>query len=167
MAVYNLVFVNPNGVVKNFELKTAFHQQNAHIKPYLDKVTFNDTETEVFIWGENVYTIGTINNPIKMFGKLYQIVELVKFGHIFIVETSDDKGKTWDSIFESRTYLSYNECYDDMKNLAMCDLAADIDIEQDFEEFGSNITYKRNVEFMENQVEWVGGGKIMRYRIIQ
>lgn len=165
MAMHNLVFVNPNGVKQTFELETAFHPQNNHIKKHLEHLIFNGISQEVFKWGENVYTIGTINKPIKMFGKLYQIVELVKFGHIYIVETSDDGGKTFESILESKSFLSYESCYDDMKQLAMTDLGANIDIEQDFTE--DTESYKRSVEFYQNQIEWEGGGMIMRYRIIR
>lgn len=166
MAAHNLVFVLPNGVKQTFELETAFHPQNNHIHKHLEQISCNGEHYNVFIWGENVYSIGVINKPIKIFGKFYQIVELIKFGHVYIVETSDDNGKTFESIFESKSFLSYENCYDDMKQLAMNDLGADIDIKQDFD-FGEGDKYKREVQFTENQIEWKGGGKIMRYRIIQ
>ena len=105
----------------------------SHIKRMATRVVINGKEWHnVFEWGVCLWSIRKINNPIDIQGKLYQIVDLNQFGYFFDQETSDDNGKTFESLGLSPSFKSYEECYNAMKR-SNGPLAADIDIEQDFE----------------------------------
>ena len=64
----------------------------------------------------------------------------------------------------SPSFKSYKECYNAMKDEAMDTLAADIDIEQDFE-FGQGTIHQANVKFKESEISYSMNDKIMRFRM--
>lgn len=163
MATHNLVFISPDSkTTKIIELKSAFHPQRVHIQELLTSVRFNGVERFVYVWGDYMYTIGTINEPIKLYGKYYQVVELVKFGHYYVVETSDDNGETWDFLEESKSFVDYDECYNEMKKEATNYLANEIDITQDFD-FQEENTHSMLITFGHDYIIYQYSRKLMRF----
>ena len=162
-----VVFLSERNNTKVVDIDTAYHPQHQHLKQFMENVMFQDKEELVLKWGDYMYRPLYVNETIIVKNDYYQVVDLKLFGHYFIEETSEDSGKTFEEIDFSVTYLSYEECYNAMKLEAMQWLAANIDIEQDFE-FGENNIHKFIVEFSENSVliKW-NENNIKRFRISQ
>ena len=159
-----VVFVYPNQCTNKVIEVDDYASDYSHIKRMTERVLINGMWYNVFEWGVYLWSIRKINNPIEIQGKLYQIVDLNQFGYFFSQETSDDNGKTFDSLSLSQSFTSYEECYNAMKIEAMSALAADIDIEQDFE-FGQGTIHQANVKFKENEISYSMNDKIMRFRM--
>lgn len=135
---------------KTFEIQGAYHPQHKHLEQLMQDVMFEGKKEKVFVWGDYMYRPIYVNSPIKLRGDYYQIIELYPFGHYYTIEISDD-GKSFDEVHRSKSYLSYDECYNAMKLEAVQMIAADVDIQQDFED-GTEY-YKHLIEFRANQIE--------------
>lgn len=143
------VFFNNGSTDKECEV-TNFYSNYEQISQFLTEVTFNGTKYKILEWGCMMYDIEYINEPIKMYrnGELCRIqyVILKPFGFRYVVESSDNYGETWDYISESHSFLNFEECYNEMKKVAMSDLAEDIEIQQDFSD-DANHVYNYDVKF--------------------
>ena len=159
-----VVFVFPNQCTNKVIEVDDYASDYSHITRMTERVLINGMWYNVFEWGVYLWSIRKINNPIDIQGKLYQIVDLNQFGYFFSQETSDDNGKTFESLNLSHSFKSYEECYNAMKHEAMDTLAADIDIEQDFE-VGQGTIHQANVKFKENEVSYSMNNKTMRFRM--
>ena len=159
-----VVFVFPNQCTNKVIEVDDYASDYSHIMRMTERVCINGEWHNVFEWGVYLWSIRKINNPIDIQGKLYQIVDLNQFGYFFSQETSDDNGKTFESLDLSHSFKSYEECYNAMKHEAMDTLAADIDIEQDFE-FGHGTIHQANVKFKESEISYSMNDKIMRFRM--
>ena len=159
-----VVFVFPNQFTNKVIEVDEYASDYSHIKRMTTRVHINGEWHNVFEWGVCLWSIRKINNPIDVQGKLYQIVDLNQFGYFFSQETSDDNGKTFDTLSLSKSFTSYEECYNAMKLEAMTTLAADIDIEQDFE-VGQGTIHQANVIFKETEISYSMNDKIMRFRM--
>jgi hypothetical protein len=159
-----VVFVFPNQFTNKVIEVDEYASDYSHIKRMTTRVHINGEWHNVFEWGVYLWSIRKINNPIDIQGKLYQIVDLNQFGYFFSQETSDDNGKTFESLCLSHSFKSYEECYNAMKHEAMDTLAADIDIEQDFE-VGQVTIHKANVQFKETEISYSMNNKTMRFKI--
>ena len=159
-----VVFVFPNQCTNKVIEVNEYASDYSHIKRMAERVLINGMWYNVFAWGDYLWSIRKINNPIDIQGKLYQIVDLNQFGYFFSQETSDDNGKTFESLDLSKSFTSYEECYNAMKLEAMSTLAADIDINQDFE-VGQGTIHQANVKFKETEISYSMNNKIMRFKM--
>ena len=153
-----IVFVNEYRHTKEVEVKTMF-QGGSHIVNLLKSFPNNK---KVLEWGDFLYSIRRVNDPIQLFDDFIQIVELKQDGHYFIVETSDDQGKSWELLDRSKSYICYNDCYNSMKQEATSMLASEIDIEQDFD-FTEENTHSMQITFGHDYIVYHYSGKIMRF----
>lgn len=165
------VFFNNGSTDKECEV-TNFYSNYEHITQFLTKVMFNGIEYEVLEWGNMMYIIEYVNEPIKMYkrGEICKIqyVLLKPFGLRYVIESSDNDGKTWDCISESCSFLDFEKCYNEMKKVAMSDLVEDIDIQQDFSE-DVNHVYNYDVKFSLKEiiVKSTNFGGLKKYYIIK
>lgn len=165
------VFFNNGSTDKECEV-TNFFTNYTHISQFLTKVRFDGIEHQVLEWGNMMYIIEYINDPIKMYkrGEICKIqyVLLKPFGFRYVIETSDDNGKTWDCISESCSFLDFEKCYNEMKKVAMSDLAEDIDVQQDFSDDANHVyNYDVKISLKEIVVKSTNFGKMMKYYIIK
>ena len=153
-----VVFVNEYRHTKEVEVKTMY-QGNSHLDNILKS---SPNGKKVLEWGDFLYSIKRVNDPILLFNDLIQIIELKQDGHYFIVETSDDNGKTWELLDRSKSYTDYNDCYNSMKQEATSMLASEIDIQQDFD-FSEENTHSMQITFGHDFIVYHYSGKIMRF----
>ena len=153
-----VVFVNEYRHTKEVEVKTMY-QGNSHLDNILKS---SPNGKKVLEWGDFLYSIKRVNDPILLFNDLIQIIELKQDGHYFIVETSDDNGKTWELLDRSKSYTDYNDCYNSMKQEATSMLASEIDITQDFD-FAEENTHSMQITFGHDYIVYHYSGKIMRF----
>lgn len=156
-----VVFVNECRHTKEVEVKTMF-QGDSHIDNMLKSFP---NGKKVLEWGDFLYSIKRVNDPIQLFRDFIQIVELKQDGHYFIVETSDDNGKTWDFLESSKSFTDYDECYNHMKQEATSMLASEIDITQDFD-FEEENSHSMQITFGHDYIVYHYSRKIMRFLMI-
>lgn len=133
-----------------------------HIAKFLKRYPNNK---QVLEWGDFLYDLKRINEPIYLFNDTIQIVELKQVGHYFICKTSDDKGKTWEVLGGSKSYTDYDECYNAMKKEATEYMANDIDISQDFD-FAEENYHTMNVIFGHDYIRISYEGKITLFEMV-
>ena len=153
-----VVFVNEYRHTQEVEVKTMF-QGGSHI---VDMLKSFPNGKHVLEWGDFLYSIKRVNDPIQLFNDFIQIVELKQDGNYFIVETSDDNGKTWELLDRSKSYTDYDECYNSMKQEATSMLASEVDITQDFD-FEKENTCSMQITFGHDYIVYHYCGKIMRF----
>ena len=156
-----VVFVNEYRHTKEVVVKTMF-QNGSHITNMLKSFP---NDKKVLEWGDFLYSIKRVNDPIQLFSDFIQIVELEQDGHYFIVETSDDNGKTWDFLERSKSYTDYDECYNAMKIEATSSMASEIDINQDFD-FAEENTHSMQITFGHDYIVYRYSGKLMRFTMV-
>lgn len=146
---------------KKVEVEQYF-DTHTHIHAMLKTISHFEN---CFVFGDYIYRIKYINQPIKLFGNFYQIVECVQSGHYYTYETSDDNGKTWEFISGSKSFTDYNECYNKMKKEAMETLDSYIDIEQDFD-FANDNCHQYDVKFFHDAIIINNNPKVTRFRMV-
>ena len=114
-------------------------------------------------WGDFLYRFNNVSLPFNLFNDIYQIIELKQVGYFFITETSED-GKTWERLDVSKSYFTYDNCYNEMKREAMESLGNEINIEDDFD-FSEENEYKSNVIFGHDFIQYSFGHNIRRFRL--
>lgn len=152
-----IVLVNEQKITKEIVVKTPTF--GLHLSCLLKKYP---NGKEVFEWGDFLYAIKRVNPPIRLFDDLILIAELKQDGHYFIVETSDDNGKTWEFLEGSKSYTNYDECYNAMKIEATSSMADNIDITQDFD-FAEENTHSMQITFGHDYIVYHYSGKLMRF----
>lgn len=141
-----------------------YYDSNTHIHAMLKTISHFEN---CIVFGDYIFRVKYINQPIKLFGNFYQIVECVQSGHYYTCETSDDNGKTWECLSDSKSFTDYNECYNAMKNEAMVSLGSDVDIEQDFD-FSEENTCDYSVVFHHDMIviKYLNGSKVTRFKMV-
>lgn len=159
-------FVNESHTTCKKEVD-SYKNDGSHLDQFLTRVEFKGSYHDVFAWGNMYYTINYMNKPIRLFEKNIQYIELKPFGYRYIVEVYENDAKTIDSIYESNSSLNFNECYNNMKEVALNDLFGNVDIEQDFEEDEKHI-YEFEVSFSKKEIQFKSNnyGKLVKYKII-
>ena len=158
MANKVVVFVNESRATKEVKVD-YFYEDLSHITPHL--TNFSNGKS-VLKWGDFLYSLNKVNEPIRLFKDLIQIIELKQVGHYYVVDTSDDDGKTWDFLESSKSFTDYDECYNSMKQEATSMLASEIDITQDFD-FTEENTHSMQITFGHDYIVYHYSGKIMRF----
>ena len=162
MAKKYVVFVtNTSHDNKKVEVK-EYYDSYTHIHVMLKTISHFDN---CIVFGDYIYRIKHINQPINLFGNFYQIVECVQSGHYYTCETSDDNGKTWEFISGSKSFTDYNECYNEMKKEAMGSVGADIDIEQDFD-FEEENYHQMDIKFFHDSIVITYNSKVTRFKMV-
>ena len=157
---YVVFMTNTSHENKKIEVEQYF-DTHTHIHAMLKDISHFKN---CIVFGDFIYRVRYINQPIKLFGDFYQIVECVQSGHYYTWESSDDNGKTWECISGSKSFVEYNECYNEMKKEAMETLGAYIDIEQDFD-FAEDNCHKYDVKFFHDCVIISNGSKVTRFKM--
>ena len=162
MAKKYVVFVtNTSHDNKKVEVK-EYYDSYTHIHVMLKTISHFDN---CIVFGDYIYRIKYINQPIKLFGNFYQMVECVQSGHYYTCETSDDNGKTWEFISGSISFTDYNDCYNEMKKEAMGSVGADIDIEQDFD-FEEENYHQMDIKFFHDSIVITYNSKVTRFKMV-
>lgn len=162
MAKKYVVFVtNTSHDNKKVEVK-EYYDSYTHIHVMLKTISHFDN---CIVFGDYIYRVKHINQPINLFGNFYQIVECVQSGHYYTCETSDDNGNTWEFISGSKSFTDYNECYNEMKKEAMGSVGADIDIEQDFD-FAEENYHQMDIKFFHDSIVITYNSKVTRFKMV-
>ena len=162
MAKKYVVFVtNTSHNNKKVEVK-EYYDSHTHIHAMLKNISHFEN---CIVFGDYIYRIKYINQPIKLFGNFYQMVECVQSGHYYTCETSDDNGKTWEFISGSISFTDYNDCYNEMKKEAMGSVGADIDIEQDFD-FSEENYHQMDIKFFHDSIVITYNSKVTRFIMV-
>lgn len=155
-----------------FVTNTSHDNKKVEVEQYFDTHTHIHAMLKTIphfenciVFGDYIYRIKYINQPIKLFGNFYQMVECVQSGHYYTCETSDDNGKTWEFISGSISFINYNDCYNEMKKEAMDSVGADIDIEQDFD-FAEENYHQMNIKFFHDMIEIRFNSKTTRFKMV-
>ena len=156
-----VVLVTPSKTTKEIEIK-EFEYGNKHLNSFYKEFGCGKATRLAFQWGDFLYRFKRINDPIRLFNDMYQIIELEQIGHYYIVETSDDDGNTWDFLERSKSYTDYDDCYNSMKQEATSMLASEIDITQDFD-FAEENTHSMLITFGHDYIVYKYSGKLMRF----
>lgn len=146
---------------KKVEVK-EYYDSYTHIHVMLKTISHFDN---CIVFGDYIYRVKHINQPINLFGNFYQIVECVQSGHYYTCETSDDNGNTWEFISGSKSFTDYNECYNEMKKEAMGSVSADIDIEQDFD-FAEENYHQMDIKFFHDSIVITYNSKVTRFIMV-
>lgn len=155
-----------------FVTNTSHNNKKVEVEQYFDTHTHIHAMLKTIshfenciVFGDYIYRIKYINQPIKLFGNFYQMVECVQSGHYYTCETSDDNGKTWEFISGSKSFTDYNECYNEMKKEAMGSVGADIDIEQDFD-FSEENYHQMDIKFFHDSIVITYNSKVTRFIMV-
>lgn len=157
-----VVFVtNTSHDNKKVEVEQYF-DTHTHIHAMLKNISHFEN---CIVFGDYIYRVKYINQPIKLFGDYYQIVECEQSGYYYTWETSYDNCKTWEYLSGSKSFTDYNECYNEMKKEAMDSVSAEINIEQDFD-FSEENYHKMNIKFFHDMIEIRFNSKITRFKMV-
>ena len=144
-----VVLINPNKVSKEIEVD-GFELNNSHLSPLYENYKVGNRIIRAYKWGDFLYRFNRVNAKIQLFNDTIQIVELKQVGYYFTEYRKSD-GLT--SFYgDSKSYLSFGECYDAMKKRALSVMSNQIDIDEEFS-FDDKISYNINVEFDENLIK--------------
>lgn len=158
-----VVFVFPNTCTNKVVEVKDYASDNSHIKNFASSVIINNVNMRLFAFGDYLWNIRKINNPIDIQGNLYHIVDMIQWGYYFSQEVSYDGGETFETIDSSKSFFSYGSCYNAMKEEAMKSVSSNIDIEQDFED---NDVYNIDIEFKDSEITYKFG-QITRFKMFR
>lgn len=136
--------------VQDYELQVT-ENPNFLYDTFCEEEELDGERKIVFNTEENIYIINKVNAPIYVNNVMYIIVDVRQCGYYYEVSNINHSTKYEDPYHTSRSFLSFEECYNTMKREAMSDIAEEIDITQDFE-FGQNSIYEFNVTFKEDEI---------------
>lgn len=153
-----VVFVNEARHTKVVEVTTMF-ENGSHVVNLLKSFP---NDKKVLEWGDFLYLIKIVSDPIKLFDDFIQIVELKQTGHYYIIETSDNNGKNWEFLERSKSFICYDDCYNDMKKEASEYLTNEIDIKQDFD-FSEENTHSMIITFGHDYIIYEYNGSLKRF----
>lgn len=150
-----LVFVNERGTKRVEDVKDFIESE---LNKFLTDVKVEKKNLKCFKWGDFLYKFDKINNIIEVNESLYCVITLKQVGYYYIIQTYNDGERCFETIDCSKSFTTYEECYDSMKLESMQHLASDIDVQQDFEDgcecYHYNVSFKHNEIKIENKIKY-------------